>query len=198
MNKQKGLLIVAGIVIAIVGGIVAYSAFAKEKSEAEAESAYSQIHRPDNYPKTDLSVDEATALMAEATGSNPLYDLYRSYNDNNMVFLDQEAPCNKGAETLQAFIEQFSRDRQFQANRTQITEGGMKPDFNTLSLVISEPDSTNFFGAWSNIAANEASFCHGWLGSEMLEEFTFTRKDSSSHWLLTDYFSALSDSEYGD
>ncbi len=195
MNKQKGFLIGGGIVIAVVGGIVAYNAFAKGKSKEESEEAhFSKVNRPENNP-TDLSVDEATALMAEATGNNPLYDLYRSYNDNNMVFLDQEAPCNKGTETLSSFIERFSSDSQFQIKRTQIAGGGMKPDFSTLSLAISDPDSTNFFGAWSSITANQASFCHGWLGSEMLEEFTFTRRDSLSHWLLTDYFSALSELE---
>lgn len=193
MNKQKGLLVGGIIVIAAIGAIAAYTTYAKWRSKGEEEAAntISKINRPDTRLEGELSVDEATALMAEATGKNPLYDLYRYYNDNNMVFLDGEAPCNKGAETLQSFIEQFSTDSQFRANRTQIISGGMTPDFSNLSLTIAEPDSTNFFGAWSNIAANEASFCHGWLGSEMLEEFTFTRKDSSSQWLLTDYFSAL-------
>lgn len=193
MNKQKGLLIGGSVIIVIAGGIMAYSAFTRGRGKNETATASAQIFRPESQPATDISVDEATALMAEATGENPLYDLYRFYNDNNMVFLDKEAPCNKGTEALQAFVEQFSRDSQFQANRTKISEGGMRPDFSSLSLVIAEPDSTNFFGAWSNIAPNEASFCHGWLGSEMLEEYTFTRKDSASHWVLTDYFSALAE-----
>lgn len=193
MKKQNGLLIGGAIVIALVGGYIAYNAFARGRSKEEEDAGnniISQINRPETLPNTEITAEDATALMAEATGENPLYDLYRCYYDNNMIFLDTEAPCNKGDEALRVFVERFSNDSQFQVERTQIMEGGMNPDFSTISLSIYDPDSTNFFGAWKYISANEASFCHGWLGSEMLEEYTFTRTDSSSRWLLTDYFSA--------
>ena len=37
---------------------------------------------------------------------------------------------------------------------------------------------------------NEAAFCTGYLGSEVLEEYLFGRKDSQSPWMLIDYFRA--------
>lgn len=193
MSKRKGLLIVGSIVVVVVGGVIAYNSLATsdDTKEDEEHSNPSQIKRPIPVEDPEITVEEATAIIADETGDSQLADLYRTYNDNNIIFLAEDAPCNRGLEALKDFIDRFESDLSFQKERTNIMEGGNHPKYGAVTLSITPPDSINFFGAWNNVTANEAFFCHGWLGSEMLEEFTFTRQDENSEWHLTDYFSAL-------
>ena len=107
-----------------------------------------------------------------------------------MIFEDAEAPFNQGSEPLSQFIDRFREDAVFQRARTSLGEGSSTPDFGKLQIAIAPPDSTYFFAAWRELAPNEAAFCKGYLGSEMIEEYLFGRKDSQSPWMLIDYFRA--------
>ena len=114
-------------------------------------------------------------------------------NLRNNFFLtkeDAEAPFNQGSEPLSQFIDRFREDAVFQRARTSLGEGSSTPDFGKLQIAIAPPDSTYFFAAWRELAPNEAAFCKGYLGSEMIEEYLFGRKDSQSPWMLIDYFRA--------
>ncbi len=102
-------------------------------------------------------------------------------------------PKRRSIKAVNRYLNYFSRFREdavFQRARTSLGEGSSTPDFGKLQIAIAPPDSTYFFAAWRELAPNEAAFCKGYLGSEMIEEYLFGRKDSQSPWMLIDYFRA--------
>lgn len=190
MSKHRGLLISGGVALIALGGVWLYTKYRDGGSDKEIVATTDQVVRPVDSLPTRLSVDEAEELIAIANDEVPLYDLYKDYYTNNMIFEDAEAPFNQGSEPLSQFIARFREDTAFQRARTSLDEASSTPDFGKLQIAIAPPDSTYFFAAWRELAPNEAAFCKGYLGSEMIEEYLFGRKDSQSHWMLIDYFRA--------
>lgn len=192
MSKKRGLIISGGVVLVVLGGLWLYSKYWERGLRAEEGdlAVVNQVVRPADTLSPALSVDQAEELVADADGEVPVYDLYKEYDTNNMIYGDREAPFNQGAEGLKQFIDRFEGDAAFQRSRTSLGDGASEPVFGQLQLTIAPPDSSYFFAAWRELMPNEASFCKGFLGSEMIEEYVFQRKDSQSHWMLTDYFRA--------
>ena len=191
MSKHRGLLISGGVALLALGGVWLYTKYGdRGASDKEITTTMERVVRPVDSLSSSLSVDEAEELIAEANNEVPVYDLYKDYYTNNMIFEDVEAPFNQGSEPLSQFIDRFREDATFQRARTSLGEGSSTPDFGKLQIAIAPPDSTYFFAAWRELAPNEAAFCKGYLGSEMIEEYLFGRKDSQSPWMLIDYFRA--------
>ena len=191
MWKHRGLLISGGVALLALGGVWLYTKYRDGGgSDKEITTTTERVVRPVDSLSSSLSVDEAEELIAEANNEVPVYDLYKDYYTNNMIFEDAEAPFNQGSEPLSQFIDRFREDATFQRARTSLGEGSSTPDFGKLQIAIAPPDSTYFFAAWRELAPNEAAFCKGYLGSEMIEEYLFGRKDSQSPWMLIDYFRA--------
>ena len=191
MWKHRGLLISGGVALLALGGVWLYTKYRDGGgSDKEITTTTERVVRPVDSLSSSLSVDEAEELIAEANNEVPVYDLYKDYYTNNMIFEDAEAPFNQGSEPLSQFIDRFREDAAFQRARTSLGEGSSTPDFGKLQIAIAPPDSTYFFAAWRELAPNEAAFCKGYLGSEMIEEYLFGRKDSQSPWMLIDYFRA--------
>ncbi|BDE82262.1 hypothetical protein CE91St14_12900 [Porphyromonas somerae] len=191
MWKHRGLLISGGVALLALGGVWLYTKYGdRGANDKEVVAATERVVRPVDSLSSSLSVDEAEELIAEANNEVPVYDLYKDYYTNNMIFEDAEAPFNQGSEPLSQFIDRFREDAVFQRARTSLGEGSSTPDFGKLQIAIAPPDSTYFFAAWRELAPNEAAFCKGYLGSEMIEEYLFGRKDSQSPWMLIDYFRA--------
>ncbi len=191
MWKHRGLLISGGVALLALGGVWLYTKYGdRGANDKEVVAATERVVRPVDSLSSSLSVDEAEELIAEANNEVPVYDLYKDYYTNNMIFEDAEAPFNQGSEPLSQFIGRFREDAVFQRARTSLGEGSSTPDFGKLQIAIAPPDSTYFFAAWRELAPNEAAFCKGYLGSEMIEEYLFGRKDSQSPWMLIDYFRA--------
>ena len=191
MSKHRGLLISGGVALLALGGVWLYTKYGdRGASDKEVTATTERVVRPVDSLSSSLSVDEAEELIAEANNEVPVYDLYKDYYTNNMIFEDVEAPFNQGSEPLSQFIDRFREDAAFQRDRTSLGEGSSTPDFGKLQIAIAPPDSTYFFAAWRELAPNEAAFCKGYLGSEMIEEYLFGRKDSQSPWMLIDYFRA--------
>nr|WP_311478693.1 hypothetical protein [uncultured Porphyromonas sp.] len=191
MWKHRGLLISGGVALLALGGVWLYTKYRdRSASDKEVAATTERVVRPVDSLSSSLSVDEAEELIAEANNEVPVYDLYKDYYTNNMIFEDVEAPFNQGSEPLSQFIDRFREDATFQRARTSLGEGSSTPDFGKLQIAIAPPDSTYFFAAWRELAPNEAAFCKGYLGSEMIEEYLFGRKDSQSPWMLIDYFRA--------
>ena len=191
MSKHRGLLISGGVALLALGGVWLYTKYGdRGASDKEIVTTTERVVRPVDSLSSSLSVDEAEELIAEANNEVPVYDLYKDYYTNNMIFEDAEAPFNQGSEPLSQFIDRFREDAVFQRARTSLGEGSSTPDFGKLQIAIAPPDSTYFFAAWRELAPNEAAFCKGYLGSEMIEEYLFGRKDSQSPWMLIDYFRA--------
>ena len=191
MWKHRGLLISGGVALLALGGVWLYTKYGdRGANDKEVVAATERVVRPVDSLSSSLSVDEAEELIAEANNEVPVYDLYKDYYTNNMIFEDAEAPFNQGSEPLSQFIDRFREDAVFQSARTSLGEGSSTPDFGKLQIAIAPPDSTYFFAAWRELAPNEAAFCKGYLGSEMIEEYLFGRKDSQSPWMLIDYFRA--------
>ena len=191
MSKHRGLLISGGVALLALGGVWLYTKYRDGGgSDKEITTTTERVVRPVDSLSSSLSVDEAEELIAEANNEVPVYDLYKDYYTNNMIFEDVEAPFNQGSEPLSQFIDRFREDATFQRARTSLGEGSSTPDFGKLQIAIAPPDSTYFFAAWRELAPNEAAFCKGYLGSEMIEEYLFGRKDSQSPWMLIDYFRA--------
>lgn len=191
MSKHRGLLISGGVALLALGGVWLYTKYGdRGANDKEVVATTERVVRPVDSLSSSLSVDEAEELIAEANNEVPVYDLYKDYYTNNMIFEDVEAPFNQGSEPLSQFIDRFREDATFQRARTSLGEGSSTPDFGKLQIAIAPPDSTYFFAAWRELAPNEAAFCKGYLGSEMIEEYLFGRKDSQSPWMLIDYFRA--------
>lgn len=137
-----------------------------------------------------LTVEEAEALLRTEVRSicMEVAEMYEGYDEMNRILGDTAALCNTYEEPLQLFVMEFSHDVQFQKRRTKLVEGSpYAPVYYEGMLDIIPPDSTLFFAAWSEVERDHASFCVGWLGSEMDKNYTFTRKGDGK-WYLTEYF----------
>ncbi len=197
MGKRQSAFIAGGVVILALAGYFAYTSYVRKVNISEPQEEQ-KIIRPTEMPMGELSVEAATEIMAESTGSNPLYDLFQPFDTNNKVFEDPESPCNIGTESLQAFIKLFDNDSLFQSKRIDLPSDipyGIV--FHNVSLEIIPPDTVNYFASWGDIEDNLATFCRGYLGSELVEQFTFHRDDSRSAWYLVDYFN-IENEEYGE
>lgn len=202
MNKKNVFAVIISIVLGAIFIAVAFWGYSSVKgcSGSAQEESETEITRPERAQESTLpriSLDEANAIAAEERGDNPLYDMFETFRTNNMIFLDKSSPCNQGAESLQDFALQFASNPTFQKSRTQLThEDGYSPAFGSISLTMLEPDSVNFFAAWNHVEANLAAFCTGWLGSEMSEEYVFSRSSEGEKWYLVEYFSAAKESDH--
>lgn len=139
-----------------------------------------------------LTVEEAEALLQakKGKGGNCL-ESFKPYQENNALFLDSDAPCNQGSESLRAFVEKFATDSAFQESRIRRPDPTLAiPEIKADSFKIQEPDQNGFFASWHEIEADYASFCTGWLNSEMEQEFVFERLDDGP-WYLTDYIGPM-------
>lgn len=190
MAKSRGLFIVGGLALLTLGGCWAYSRWKSEESKSASMSPENQVERPSEAAGSQLTADEAIELLPEVAVDQSLSDLYKEFQSNNMAFGDMGAPYNQGKEALCQFVSRFAQDEAMQRDRTTLMEGASTLEYGELCLSVSEPDSTNFFAAWRELTPDKASFCKGFLGSEMIEEYVFSRKDSLSAWYLVDYFKA--------
>ncbi|MDO5016892.1 MAG: hypothetical protein Q4E10_00840 [Porphyromonas sp.] len=189
MKKIKSLWLYVGLVLIALTALLVY---VNNKSDVGSDAAKSVVDLPSegsHEPTDNLSVEEANELMRRKTPDDTLNDLYQDYRVNNSIYMDESAVCNLGMEGLSDFVDRFKSDASFRQQRTKLVcDDGGRFDYADLNITVSDPDSTNFFSAWSAIAPNDAVFCRGFLGSEMVEEFTFQRADSLSGWFLVDYF----------
>lgn len=192
MTKNKGIWLGIGAVIIVAIAGYAFLAFQNKEKKVPENEGKETIQRQD--PIDDmgaLTVEKATEIMAEEEGENILYDLFQPYDTNNLIYSDPEAPCNSGTEPLYSFVEKFMEDRSFQSKRVALPNDlPYGVTYGTLPLSIYTPDSTNFFASWAYIDTNTATFRLGYLGSEIVEQYTFSREDNKHPWLLVDYFSA--------
>lgn len=141
----------------------------------------------------ELTLDEASQMVSNRSNSGAgitVAEMYRPYQEVNEFLLDEEAPHNQGVEPLVEFVKRFSEDLAFQKERTHLRANSQYDmDYGKGVLDVLPPDSTNFFASWSEIQNDEASFCNGWLGSEMNKELIFCRSKDGL-WYLVEYFSA--------
>lgn len=142
----------------------------------------------------ELTVEEANELVGGDNSAFPtIEEMFEPFQEVNNQLLDPDAPHNIGGEPLNEFARKFSSDVSFQKVRTHLREGSpYNFEYKVGLLDISFPDSTNYFASWSLIENDQASFCEGWLGSEMNKEYIFCR-NSDGKWYLTEYFSALNE-----
>lgn len=192
MWKDRGLLLLGVLGFLGLGVFLLYRHYVVGGERVAGVSAPREgaLGREDSL-SAPLTVEEAEAELVASSGDEvSLYDLYRDYDTNNRILENAEAPFNRGSEPLSQFIARFREDAAFQRARTSLGEGSSTPDFGKLQMAIAPPDSTYFFAAWRELSENEAAFCKGYLGSEMIEEYLFGRKDSQSPWMLLDYFCA--------
>ncbi len=113
------------------------------------------------------------------------------YQQNNQLALDLSMPWNKGTEPLSEFVKKFRSDARYRKIRLALQEGVYNPrNISEYAFVISAPDSTGFFSAWSYVSIDSAAFCIGWMDSEVLEEFGIVRADSTQNWKLVNYYHA--------
>lgn len=141
----------------------------------------------------ELTLDEASQLVTarnNGESGTTVEEMFHPYQEVNEFLFDEEAPHNQGVEPLVEFVKRFSEDLVFQKERTHLREHSQYAmDYSVGLLEVLPPDSTNFFASWSVIQNDEASFCNGWLGSEMNKELIFCRS-KDGHWYLVEYFSA--------
>ena len=169
----------------VLFGIIMMTGCAEGKQQDSSSETEALERRP-------LTVEEAEALMADPMESTSaaIAEMYAEYAEMNSLLKDTTALWNSYGEPLELFAEHFSRDVHFQKRRTQLVEGSLyAPVYYEGALDILPPDSTFFFAAWSDVEGDRATFCVGWLGSEMDKNYTFTRK-SDGKWYLTEYFFA--------
>ncbi|MDO5035966.1 MAG: hypothetical protein Q4D93_03285 [Porphyromonas sp.] len=168
--------------------MLALTACNDEKSGKKSEGSSEQGETT----QETISLEEAEQMMHQQ-GSDKLAEQnsFVRYNESNAIFLDPEAPCNKGEEALQDFIVRFSEDKEFQEARCKVRLPEVEqPGIRKCTFTILEPDSTGFFASWLDVEADSASFCTGWLNSEMEQEFVFERLNDGL-WYLTDYIGPM-------
>lgn len=160
----------------------------KQTDKSAAEQAQTQSLR--------MSISEVEALINKQNAEDGA-DFYEDettlfYQKNNELALDRNKPWNGGSEPLYTFVEKFRADAKYRKERLALEEGFYDPTLiSDYAFVISETDSTGFFSAWSHVDTDSASFCTGWMNSEVLEEFAVTRKDSTQNWMLVNYYHAI-------
>lgn len=123
------------------------------------------------------------------------------YQSNNSLLESIEAPCNQGTEPLTSFLVSFRKDAGVVRSRALLPSGVTLPHVVEDPFRIISPDSTGYFASWIIIERDTASFCTGYIDSDILEQYTFARKSPDDKWYLIDYYNAATQddiSEYAD
>ncbi|OFR38946.1 hypothetical protein [Porphyromonas sp. HMSC065F10] len=142
---------------------------------------------------TEQSVPEATEVEEPCT--------FAVYRANNSLLESIDAPCNQGAEPLTSFLASFRKDSGVVRARALLPSGITPPHVVEDPFRIISPDSTGYFASWITIKRDTASFCTGYIDSDILEQYTFARKSPDDKWYLIDYYNAATQddiSEYAD
>lgn len=189
---MKKRIVHVGVGLSLIFVIIcAVSCVSKNSKENSKNEEKELVTGETNESKDELTVEQANELMRQGDSTTPsIEEMFEPYRLTNLTLIDPLAPHNTSGESLVSFVEHFSNDINFQKSRTQLE--GDTPyilDYEVGLLEIQLPDASNFFASWSEIEENEASFCNGWLGSEMNKEYVFHRKEDGK-WYLVDYFSA--------
>ncbi|MDN4753238.1 hypothetical protein QYZ87_01625 [Porphyromonadaceae bacterium W3.11] len=180
-----------GIRLSIIFVVLCAVSCSTKNSKSDSENEDKEYVEESGESEDELTVEEANELVRQQVSTSPsLEEMFEPYRLTNLALVDPTAPHNTTGESLMSFVEQFSSDINFQKSRTQLdSDTPYTPDYEVGLLEIQLPDSSNFFASWSEIDEDEASFCNGWLGSEMNKEYVFHRKDDGK-WYLIEYFSA--------
>ena len=142
---------------------------------------------------TEQSVPVATEAEEPCT-----FAVYRS---NNSLLESVDAPCNQGTESLISFLVSFRKDAGVVRSRALLPSGVTPPRVVEDPFRIISPDSTGYFASWIVVERDTASFCTGYIDSDILEQYTFARKSPDDKWFLIDYYNAATQdniSEYAD
>ena len=145
-----------------------------------------------------LTMEESLPPVAESEEEPCTYATYKS---NNALLASSDAPCNQGVEPLSTFLVSFRRDAGVVRSRTLLPSGITPPHVAEDPFRIITPDSTGYFASWIIIERDTASFCTGYLDSDILEQYTFARESPDDKWYLIDYYNAATQdniSEYAD
>lgn len=143
---------------------------------------------------TEQSVPSATEVEEEPS-------TYATYKSNNALLASTDAPCNQGTEPLSTFLVSFRRDAGVVRSRALLPSGVTPPHVAEDPFRIISPDSTGYFASWIIMEQDTASFCTGYIDSDILEQYTFARKSPDDKWYLIDYYNAATQddiSEYAD
>ena len=143
---------------------------------------------------TEQSVPSATEVEEEPC-------TYATYRSNNALLASTDAPCNQGTEPLSTFLVSFRRDAGVVRSRALLPSGVTPPQVVEDPFRIISPDSTGYFASWIIMEQDTASFCTGYIDSDILEQYTFARKSPDDKWYLIDYYNAATQddiSEYAD
>lgn len=143
---------------------------------------------------TEQSVPSATEVEEEPS-------TYATYKSNNALLASTDAPCNQGTEPLSTFLVSFRRDAGVVHSRALLPSGVTPPHVAEDPFRIISPDSTGYFASWIIMEQDTASFCTGYIDSDILEQYTFARKSPDDKWYLIDYYNAATQddiSEYAD
>ena len=142
---------------------------------------------------TEQSVPVATEVEEPCT--------FAVYQSNNSLLESIDAPCNQGTEPLTSFLVSFRKDAGVVRSRALLPSGVTPPHVVEDPFRIISPDSTGYFASWIIIERDTASFCTGYIDSDILEQYTFARKSPDDKWYLIDYYNAATQddiSEYAD
>lgn len=157
--------------------------------------------------KEEKGWEEATpAPLASEQSAQPVEEeeepcTFAMYLANNSLLESTDAPCNQGAEPLSTFLVSFRRDAGVVRSRALLPSGVTPPRVVEDPFRIISPDSTGYFASWIIMEQDTASFCTGYIDSDILEQYTFARKSPDDKWFLIDYYNAATQddiSEYAD
>lgn len=157
--------------------------------------------------KEEKGWEEATpAPLASEQSAQPVEEeeepcTFATYLANNSLLESTDAPCNQGAEPLSTFLVSFRRDAGVVRSRALLPSGVTPPRVVEDPFRIISPDSTGYFASWIIMEQDTASFCTGYIDSDILEQYTFARKSPDDKWFLIDYYNAATQddiSEYAD
>jgi len=161
-------------------------------SERQSEAKSQEEATPASLA-TEQIVPEATEVEEPCT--------FAVYQSNNSLLESTDAPCNQGTEPLTSFLVSFRKDAGVVRSRTLLPSGITPPHVATDPFRIISPDSTGYFASWIIVEKDTASFCTGYIDSDILEQYTFARKSPDDKWYLIDYYNAATQdniSEYAD
>lgn len=145
-----------------------------------------------------LATEQSAPVATEEVEKPSTFAVYLS---NNSLLESTDAPCNQGTEPLTSFLASFRKDAGVVHSRALLPSGVTPPHVVEDPFRIISPDSTGYFASWIIIKRDTASFCTGYIDSDILEQYTFARKSPDDKWYLIDYYNAATQddiSEYAD
>lgn len=182
---------IIGRMILLFAVVVTLSTSCACTSKGQQRGEEKRIERP---VQPQLSLEEAEQLVGTPSGGaedDCWAEAFASYAENNKLFAEEGAPWNGGKEALNLFVKRFEREEPFRRERIELSDPLAEvPEVEVGEFDILLPDSTGFFASWYEVAAERASFCSGWLNSEMEQEYVFERK-ADGLWYLTDYIGPM-------